>query len=182
MELWDLYTKDREKTDKTILRGEEIPDNYYRLIIHVCIFNDKGEMLIQQRQPFKKGWPNMWDFSVGGCAKSGDTSQTAAEREVAEEIGINISLKDVRPSLTVHFNHGFDDIYLIEKNLELSELKLQYEEVQSVKWASIDEILKMIDDNSFIPYHKSLVELLFFLKNNKENGTRTRQDPSKIKN
>jgi isopentenyldiphosphate isomerase len=182
MELWDLYTKDREKTDKTILRGEEIPDNYYRLIIHVCIFNDKGEMLIQQRQPFKKGWPNMWDFSVGGCAKSGDTSQTAAEREVAEEIGLNISLKDVRPSLTVNFLHGFDDIYLIEKNVDLAKLKLQYEEVQAVKWASINEIYKMIDDNSFIPYHKSLVELLFFLRNHRENGTHTRQDPSKIKN
>jgi isopentenyldiphosphate isomerase len=178
MELWDLYTQNREKTNQTMIRGENQPDGYYRLIVHICIFNNKGEMLIQHRQPFKKGWSNMWDVSVGGSAISGDTSQGAAEREVREEIGLNISLKDIRPSLTINFDYGFDDIYIIEKDIELTELKLQYEEVESVKWASMDEIFKMIDNNTFIPYHKSLIELLFAMKNIR--GTHTKPDPSRI--
>ncbi|MBQ8513301.1 MAG: hypothetical protein IJ497_11850 [Clostridia bacterium] len=69
---------------------------------------------------------------------------------------------------------GFDDIYLIEKNVVLSELHLQPEEVQAAKWADRDEILAMIDDGSFIPYHKSLIELLFFMRNH--DGTHTRPD------
>lgn len=63
-------------------------------------------------------------------------------------------------------------MYLIKKDIEISDLYLQYEEVKAVKLASKEEILKMIDEETFIPYHKSLIELLFFMKDTK--GTHTR--------
>ena len=171
MEIWDLYTKDRIKTESTIGSYEKIDKGFYRLVVHVCIFNSQGEMLIQQRQSFKSSWPNMWDLTVGGSAISGDTSQLAAEREVYEEIGYKLSLEGIRPALTINFQEGFDDMYLIEKDIELSKLCLQNEEVKAVKWASKEEILKMIDEEIFIPYHKSLIELLFFIKDRKDSYT-----------
>lgn len=172
MEIWDLYDKDRIKTGETMVRGSQFKENTYHLVVHVCIFNLEGKMLIQQRQPFKDGWPNMWDITVGGSAISGDTSQLAAEREVYEEIGYKLSLDGIRPSLTINFDKGFDDIYLIQKDIDISKLKLQYEEVQSVKWASKEEILSMIDEEIFIPYHKSLIDLLFFMRTSKNSHTR----------
>lgn len=172
MEIWDLYDKDRIKTGETMIRGSKFKENTYHLVVHVCIFNLEGKMLIQQRQPFKDGWPNMWDITVGGSAVSGDTSQLAAEREVYEEIGYKLSLDGIRPSLTINFDKGFDDIYLIQKDVDISKLKLQYEEVQSVKWASKEEILSMIDEEIFIPYHKSLIDLLFFMRTSKNSHTR----------
>ncbi|EQK39575.1 NUDIX domain protein [[Clostridium] bifermentans ATCC 19299] len=172
MEIWDLYDKDRIKTGETMVRGSKFKENTYHLVVHVCIFNLEGKMLIQQRQPFKDGWPNMWDITVGGSAVSGDTSQLAAEREVYEEIGYKLSLDGIRPSLTINFDKGFDDIYLIQKDIDISKLKLQYEEVQSVKWASKEEILSMIDEEIFIPYHKSLIDLLFFMRTSKNSHTR----------
>ncbi|GAA0102866.1 NUDIX domain-containing protein [Paraclostridium bifermentans] len=172
MEIWDLYDKDRIKTGETMVRGSQFKENTYHLVVHVCIFNLEGKMLIQQRQPFKDGWPNMWDITVGGSAISGDTSQLAAEREVYEEIGYKLSLDGIRPSLTINFDKGFDDIYLIQKDIDISKLKLQYEEVQSVKWASKEEILSMIDKEIFIPYHKSLIGLLFFMRTSKNSHTR----------
>ncbi|OSB08523.1 NUDIX hydrolase [Paraclostridium bifermentans] len=172
MEIWDLYDKDRIKTGETMVRGSQFKENTYHLVVHVCIFNLEGKMLIQQRQPFKDGWPNMWDITVGGSAVSGDTSQLAAEREVYEEIGYKLSLDGIRPSLTINFDKGFDDIYLIQKDIDISKLKLQYEEVQSVKWASKEEILSMIDEEIFIPYHKSLIDLLFFMRTSKNSHTR----------
>ncbi|WP_084822164.1 NUDIX hydrolase [Paraclostridium benzoelyticum] len=84
MEIWDLYDKDRIKTGETMVMGSQFKENTYHLVVHVCIFNLEGKMLIQQRQPFKDGWPNMWDITVGGSAVSGDTIQLAAEREVYE--------------------------------------------------------------------------------------------------
>ena len=134
MELWDLYQEERIKTDKTMIRGEAQPDGVFRQVVHICIFNEKGEMLIQQRQPFKKGWSNMWDVTVGGSAVSGDTSRTAAEREVLEELGYQISLEQVRPALTINFPGGFDDYYLVHKEIEIDTLKLQEEEVQIWRW------------------------------------------------
>ena len=129
-ELWDLYTKDKEKTGRTHQRGLPMPENYYRLAIHVCIFNSKNQLLIQQRQPFKKGWPNMWDVTVGGSAVAGDSSTQAAERELFEELGLKLDLSGERPFLTMNFSGGFDDFYIIEQEIDLAGLRLQPEEVR----------------------------------------------------
>ena len=176
MELFDLYTADRMKTGRTMVRGEPTPEGYYRLVVHVCIFNQKGEMLIQQRQPFKRGWSNLWDITVGGSAVSGDSSQSAAERETREELGLSIDLTDVRPTMTIYFEHGFDDYYVLTQEVDLNALQLQEEEVQAVRWASLEEILQMIDDGQFIPYEKSQIELLFFRRNHRSSHTRS--DPT----
>ena len=163
MEKWDLYTLDREKTNQVITRGDDIPKNLYHLVVHVCIFNAKNQMLIQQRQTFKKGWPNMWDITVGGSAMIGENSRQAAMREVAEELGLKIDLEKKPPVITKYFSEGFDDIYILEKEIDISDLKLQYEEVQAVKWAGIEEILDMIGLKKFIPYDESLIQFLFHL-------------------
>lgn len=164
MEIWDVYNSDRTKSNKTMIRGDAFQIGAYHLVVGACIFNAKNEMLIQQRQPFKFGWPNMWDITAAGSAISGETSQTAMERELFEEIGLQIDLQSVRPHLTVNFDNGFADIYLIEKEVDINKLKLQYEEVQRVKWAFTDEIYQMLDEGSFIPYYKSLIQLFFDMR------------------
>jgi isopentenyldiphosphate isomerase len=161
MELWDVYDINRNKTNKTMVRGEPFEKDNYHLVVHVCVFNSNGEMLIQQRQPFKKGWSNMWDITVGGSAIKGETSQSAAERELFEEIGLRVDFKNIRPHITINFDNGFDDVYLIEQEADINELSLQYEEVQKVKWACKEEIFSMIESGEFIPYYQSLIQLFF---------------------
>lgn len=67
----------------------------------------------------------------------------------------------IRPDFTYNFYGGFDDFYLIEKEVEIDTLKFQYEEVQGAKWASREEILEMIDKGLFIPYFKSIIGMVF---------------------
>ena len=74
--------------------------------------------------------------------------------------------------MTICWEHGFDDYYIVNRPVELESLRLQPEEVQKVRWASEEEILEMIDDGRFIPYDKSLIELLFFRKNHRSSHTR----------
>ena len=176
MELLDLYTAERERTGMTMVRGEPTPEGFYRLVVHVCIFDTRGRMLIQQRQPFKKGWSNLWDVSVGGCAVAGDTSRTAAARETREELGLELDFSDARPTMTIHWENGFDDYYAVTRDVDPDSLRLQYEEVQRVKWADREEILQMIDDGRFIPYDRSLIELLFHRRDHR--SSHTRNDPT----
>ena len=164
MELWDLYDRDRLPTGEIHERGKPLPPGRYHLVVHVVIFNPQGEMLIQQRQPFKEGWPNLWDVTVGGSATAGDTSRSAAEREELEEIGLRINLSQEQPRLTIPFDAGFDDIYTLVMDVDLSTLRLQESEVQAVKWADKDEVIAMLAAGRFIPYHKAFLELLFALK------------------
>lgn len=151
-ELWDVYDRDRIKTGELHKRGEKLPKGQYHMVVHVCIFNSRNQLLIQQRQPFKEGWNNMWDLTVGGSAVAGDSSQQAAEREVLEELGLKIDLSHVRPDFTVNFPEGFDDYYLIHMDVDISRLVLQETEVQRVRWADKEEVLKMQAEGTFIPY------------------------------
>lgn len=163
-ELWDVYDMYREKTGKLHPRGKRLADGEYHLTVHACIFDGQGRMLIQKRQPFKKGWSGLWDITVGGSVTAGENSQEGIMRELSEELGLTLDLHRVRPHLTVQFDQGFDDMYLIKKEVDLSSLTLEYEEVEAVKWASLDEILTMMDEGAFIPYQKHLLCLFFDMK------------------
>lgn len=160
MEKVDLYDKDRQLLNQTAFRGEELPKGTYRLVVHICLFNDKDEMLIQQRQSAKH-FPNMWDLTVGGQVSAGETSRQGIQRELKEELGIDMDMSEILPTLSVPFKDGFDDIYLLRTNVSLDELTLQKEEVQAVKWASETDILDMIGCGEFIPYYESYIHFLF---------------------
>lgn len=162
MELWDIYDKNRNLTGRQIVRGSEFSEGEFHLVVHVCIFNSRDEMLIQQRQPWKKGGANMWDLTVGGSALSGERSCEAAERETLEEIGYKIDLSKERPFFTINFEVGFDDYYLIEGEIDLKDLKLQYEEVKDAKWVSKEEVMEMVKDGKFIDYF--FIEDLFDMR------------------
>lgn len=166
MEMFDLYDENRIKTGQTIPRGSAVPEGSYRMVVHICIFCSDGKMLIQQRQPFKKGWSNLWDVSVGGSAVSGDSSRSAAVRELGEELGIDIEPAKLRKFITICDKSVFDDWYTVTMDIEPSELHLQYEEVQNAKWVDIDEIKAKIRSGEFIPYHESFIDMLFHFRNN----------------
>ena len=165
MEFFDVYDDNRLLVGKSLERGSKLEEGENRMVVHLCLFNSKGEMLIQQRQSFKKGWPNLWDITLGGNSLAGETSKESVQRELLEELGINYDFSKTRPYLTINFDNGFDDIYFLEMDVDASTLKLQYEEVQAAKWASKEEILKMRENGEFIPYHKSFLASLFELKN-----------------
>ena len=162
MERFDLYDSRRRFTGRTIARGEDVPDGLRRLVVHVCVFNPRGEMLIQQRQSFKEGWPNLWDVSVGGGVQAGETTQQAARRELQEELGLEFDFENETPMLTTTFRKGFDDLYVIHLEPDLDTLRLQPEEVQAVRWAGKDEVLAMIETGTFIPYSRPFMEYVFF--------------------
>ena len=162
-ELVDLYDEDRRPLGRTAERRDPMRPGEYRAVVHVCFFNGRGEMLIQQRSREKESWPGAWDVSAAGGVGRGETARQAAEREFREELGWTLDLGGKRPSLTANFAGGFDDFFLTEGEIELEELVLQKEEVAAVRWAGLPEVLAMADQGAFVPYPKSFLALLFDL-------------------
>ena len=89
-------------------------------------------------------------------------------------------MSDIRPVFTINFPDGFDDYYLIEQDVDLSKLKLQETEVQRVKWAGKEEVLKMEEEGLMIPYW--FLERLFEIKNYNINRHTLRIKDAEIKN
>ena len=161
----DLYTHERVRSGKMWNRNDEIPEGYYRLVVHTCLFND-DKMLIQQKGPLKEN-ENKWDITAGGGAMYGEKSAEAASRELLEETGILWFFQLEPPHLTLNYGNVINDVYVLEHcGFADKEIKLNKEEVKSVKWATKDEILDMIDSGNFIPYNKNYIELLFYMAEN----------------
>jgi isopentenyldiphosphate isomerase len=61
-------------------------------LMHRCVFiavvHPDGRLLVHQRSPHKDIWPGWWDLAVGGVVGAGETYDEAAQRELAEEVGI----------------------------------------------------------------------------------------------
>ena len=164
MELVDLYDENRLPLGKTGERSAGRAPGEYRTVVHVCVFDRRGRLLIQQRTPEKFIWPNLWDLSVGGGVDAGETSRQGAEREFREELGYPLDLGDLRQSVTVNFDGGFDDFFIIQKDLDLSSLVLQKEEVAEVRYVTEEEAEAMAADGSFIPYPDGFLRFLFAMR------------------
>lgn len=64
-------------------------------VVHLHVFNKKGELFLQHRALSKKVQPGKWDTAVGGHISYGENLELSLKREASEEIG----LTDFKPSL-----------------------------------------------------------------------------------
>lgn len=159
MELWDLYTKYRQKTGKEHIRGEKIPDGYYHLVVHVWIRNAKGEYLISQRSAARPTFPLMWEC-VGGSVLKGESSLEGAVREVKEEVGLDVNPSQGRLLFSKIRNHNLKDeckpfndimdVWIFEYDGELHLEAATTDEVASCRWMTVSEIKKLYEDKKLV--------------------------------
>ena len=68
-------------------------------VVHLHVFNSKGELYLQKRPMWKDIQPGKWDTSVGGHVDLGESVEIALRREAREELGIT----DFVPELLLHY-------------------------------------------------------------------------------
>ncbi len=116
----------------------------------IFIFNDKKELLLQQRAKNKYHSALLWTNTCCSHPRPNETLLDAASRRIMEEMGINCNL-----------NYRFNFIYQtpLENNLFENELDHVYtglfngsfqfnkEEVNDFKWISLEDLKKEVDIN-----------------------------------
>lgn len=151
MELWDLYNAHRERTGRDHVRGEEIPQGCYHLVVHIWIRNRKGEYLISQRSADRPTCPLLWEC-VGGSVLKGEDSLTGALRETREEVGLTLTPESGKlvDSVVGRVINGVPfsdilDVWLFEYDGPVSLEQATTQEVAQTRWMTKARIRSLFD-------------------------------------
>jgi isopentenyl-diphosphate delta-isomerase type 1 len=134
--------------------------------IHVFVFNNKGELLVQLRSPIKDKYPNTYDCSVSAQVSFGEEYEKTVLRELEEELGIKNA--GIKPLLHFRMPYGPKDYHICklfecihDKNIKPNE------EVSEIKFFKMNELKKLINEKPemFTPWFVEILKWYFKTKN-----------------
>ena len=173
MELIDVLDENGKPTGEVEDRKEVYNKGLWHKSSHIWIINDNNELLVQKRNPNKSTFPNLWAISVAGHVDSGETSRETAVRELKEEVNLDVNEGELEYLFTIkriqpykdHSLKVFDDVYLLHRNIDVDETKLQVEELTDIKYVYYEYLEKIFKDHDkdYVPYteeHQKLFEIL----------------------
>lgn len=116
----------------------------------VFVYNDKGEVMLQQRALSKYHSPGLWTNTCCSHQREGESNVDAGKRRLMEEMGFTTDLEE---SISFIYKAPFDnglseheyDYILIGKYND--EPNLNPDEVAAWKWMSLEDIQKDIKEN-----------------------------------
>ncbi len=72
----------------TVTRAEMRAKRLQHRSVGIAVMSTDGRLLVHRRSPDKDIWPGCWDIAAGGVVTAGETFEVAAQRELAEELGV----------------------------------------------------------------------------------------------
>lgn len=169
-EFVDVYDGNKVKTGKTINRNDKdkLSENEYTLSVHCWIVNSKNEILITQRNlNLNRG--GMWEDTHGGV-KTGETSLEGMERELKEELGLNIEANELILVKTLKRKNVFRDCYIVFKDIWVDSINFNDNEVMDCKFVSIEEFKEIIKkgESTFTDFSQTIFNYIDIDKLKKE--------------
>ena len=155
-EFLEVYSPEGTKTGQKKSKSEIHRKGLFHSTVHVWIFTEEGNILIQKRSKKKELNPGVWDVSVAGHIKFNENIKKAAKRETLEETGININTKDllkigVYRSINIHptaIDKEFFHTYILKIDKNSINLGFKNNEVDDLKFISIEEMESLIKEEN----------------------------------
>jgi isopentenyldiphosphate isomerase len=112
-------------------------------VVHVLVFNRRGELLLQKRSMRKDVAPGRWDTSVGGHVNPGESLLEAATRELMEELGVRGEPEFLYSY--VHTNPYETEVVHTYALRHDGAFSFNREEIEEVRFWSLKEIMERIE-------------------------------------
>ena len=151
MELWEVFDENGNPTGEVMEKYDKrvFDRGMYHLGSDVWIINSDNKILIQKRSDKKRFEPNVWAMT-GGSVVVGEKSEETIIREAKEELGIDISPKDLKLVTKFRTVNVWIDTYIVRKDYDISQMKFQEEEVSDAKWVTFEEIDDLVVNGNFM--------------------------------
>jgi isopentenyl-diphosphate Delta-isomerase len=105
----------------------------------LLIFNQAGELLLQQRAASKRLWPHYWSNSVCSHPRRSESLAGAAQRRLQEELGIGCPLRFLfKFQYEARFDHAGTERELCSVFIGRSDepLRCDPQEIQAWRWVA----------------------------------------------
>jgi len=145
----DVLAADGSPAGRTKPKPDVHRDGDLHRSVHVWIITPDGSILVQRRAAVKENNPGLWDVSCAGHISAGESAIDAAIRESEEELGISLERDEFRYVATLRehsvLNNGtyidneIHEIFIVRRNVDLSTLRLQPEEVDDARLVTKEE-------------------------------------------
>lgn len=110
--------------------------------VSVALFNPKGLLLLQKRSAEKDTYPGYYTLSASGHLNKGDTYESAAHREVYEELGVKgLQLEYVGKQLVRMEQET--EICAVYRGICEGPFNVAADEVETVGFYPVEEVIKM---------------------------------------
>ncbi|QXP57908.1 NUDIX domain-containing protein [Cellulophaga sp. HaHa_2_95] len=176
-ELIDIVTDNGLKTGETVLKSVAHRDGIFHQTVHIWFYTKNHQILLQQRGKDKNTFPLLFDVSVAGHIHAGEAIETAALREIEEEIGLLVSKNDLKKigvfkSIQNHhlelIDAEFHHTFIAELKVPLQELIKQESEVEDLQLTSLikfsEETWGMANPKKYVPhsatYYKTVIKAI----------------------
>ena len=157
MELLDIVDENGNYTGEIVERKKAQGLGLLHWEVIIIVVNDRKQILLQKRSANKKYFPNKWAL-CSGLVISGESCDEAAVRELKEELGVEFQISDLN---LLEGNLNLTRFYYVITNYDESQFVIQKEELSSVKWFDLDEVLeKVISGDDSIIIRKDRLYLL----------------------
>lgn len=127
-------------------------------VVHLHLFNSKGELYLQRRPLWKDIQPGKWDTAVGGHVDLGESVEMALRREVREELGVT----DFVPETLTHYvfeSARERELVFVHKTVYDGEVKPS-DELDGGRFWSLDEIRQAMGKEILTPNFESEIQRL----------------------
>ena len=91
-----------------VTRGEIHARGLRHRAVHIVVTNPSGALFVQRRSLLKDCAPGLWDSSAAGHVDAGEDYDTAAARELDEELGLAAIELSYRGQLAASAATGFE--------------------------------------------------------------------------
>ena len=152
MEKISLFDVNARPLGRTVIRNRyQWVEGEYHISAELWIADSQNRFLCQLRSAQKSKFPLMWAESAGGCGGVNEDFLACIIRETHEELGLTVSPSELIDLGRETRTHDLKQTYLLKKDINISELKLQKEEVSQVAWLSYTQIETKIRNRQFVP-------------------------------